>query len=102
MSPDPLGGKLTNPQSLNRYTYVLNNPLSFTDPTGMYVTNCASGDKACQKNADAFEKARQHDLKSKNADIRNAAGASPVSSRMAFHAGDILALGMPVLIQTSG
>src|ERR1700748_1936466 len=26
MSPDPLGGDLTNPQSLNRYAYVLNNP----------------------------------------------------------------------------
>jgi len=31
-SPDPLGGELTNPQSLNRYSYVLNNPLRFTDP----------------------------------------------------------------------
>ena len=27
--PDP-----TNPQHLNRYTYVLNNPLRYTDPTG--------------------------------------------------------------------
>src|SRR5208282_455518 len=25
-SPDPLGGDITNPQSLNRYAYVLNNP----------------------------------------------------------------------------
>jgi len=46
MSPDPLGGKLANPQSLNRYVYALNNPLVNTDPTGMYVcedsTNCDS------------------------------------------------------------
>jgi RHS repeat-associated protein len=35
MSPDPLGGDLTNPQCLNRYSYVLNNPLTNIDPTDM-------------------------------------------------------------------
>jgi RHS repeat-associated protein len=36
LSPDPLGGRLSNPQSLNRYSYVGNSPLIFTDPTGLY------------------------------------------------------------------
>jgi RHS repeat-associated protein len=35
MSPDPLGGDITNPQSLNRYAYVMNSPTSLTDPLGL-------------------------------------------------------------------
>src|SRR6185437_11241648 len=37
MSPDPYLGSMgiTDPQSLNRYTYALDNPLMFTDPLGL-------------------------------------------------------------------
>jgi len=35
MTPDPLGGDVTNPQSLNRYAYALNNPTSMIDPSGL-------------------------------------------------------------------
>ena len=37
MTPDPIAGRIANPQSLNLYSYVLNNPLVLTDPTGMIV-----------------------------------------------------------------
>jgi len=62
MSPDPLpwihwqnGNKndrekfaayIANPQNFDLYAYVLNNPLSKTDPTGMYV--CNGGQQQCQ------------------------------------------------------
>lgn len=41
-SPDPAnaGAKLENPQSWNGYSYVLNNPLALTDPTGMDSISC--------------------------------------------------------------
>ena len=37
MSPDPYDGSYNqfNPQSMNRYTYALNNPVRFVDPSGL-------------------------------------------------------------------
>jgi len=36
--PDTLVPDPGNPQALNRYTYVTNNPLKYTDPTGHYIS----------------------------------------------------------------
>jgi RHS repeat-associated protein len=33
-SPDPLGGSIGNPQSLNRYGYALSDPANLSDPSG--------------------------------------------------------------------
>lgn len=41
MTTDPLGGGVTDPQSLNRYAYVINQPTTLIDPRGM--DNCIQG-----------------------------------------------------------
>lgn len=73
MSPDPLGGQLIDPQTLNKYTYVRNNPVNLIDPTGLYTckdsTDCSS--KADQKFEETLARLRD----SKDADVARAAAA---------------------------
>ena len=44
ISPDPTGGMRLIPQSLNRYAYVLNNPLRFVDPHGLWHCDWGNGE----------------------------------------------------------
>lgn len=39
LSPDTFVQTMSNPQALNRYSYVLNNPVNYTDPTGHFFSS---------------------------------------------------------------
>ena len=51
LAPDPYTGSYdaTNPQSMNRYAYVLNNPMSSVDPSGLFTLPpcAATGTEGC-------------------------------------------------------
>ncbi len=48
MSPDDFGGHLEDPQTLNKYSYVANNPLSRTDPSGHdFWKSCGTASATC-------------------------------------------------------
>jgi RHS repeat-associated protein len=44
LSADTIVPSSNNPQSLNRYSYVYNSPLNFTDPSG----HCPKNDRLCE------------------------------------------------------
>jgi len=57
MSPDPLGGHQEDPQTLNKYAYVRNNPLSLTDPTGLdSYLQCGQASSTCASQTVGYDK----------------------------------------------
>jgi len=55
LSPDPFIQEMTNLQNFNRYSYVVNNPLSLTDPSGYWFGNdIVDGAKKAAKSVGNF------------------------------------------------
>jgi RHS repeat-associated protein len=61
-SPDPLlsSGEPENPQTWNRYSYALNNPLLYTDPFGLYVYGNNVTDEQKKQFEEALDQAKSY------------------------------------------
>jgi RHS repeat-associated protein len=57
MIPDPLmaSARTGNPQTLNRYSYVLNNPLAYVDPTGYQTRDSDTASRKISAMEDAMK-----------------------------------------------
>jgi RHS repeat-associated protein len=77
-SPDPLlsSGRPWDPQSWNRYAHGLNNPLRYSDPTGLYEWDSTTLGGGCTDKdlkggkCDGFTKAQGQDIVNERKDIR--------------------------------
>ena len=54
LNPDPLVQDPTSTQSFNRYSYCLNNPLRYTDPTGRNILHITYGGNNQLNNKKSF------------------------------------------------
>ncbi len=61
LSPDPVLGTPSQPQTWNRYSYVANNPLKFIDPTGENAQVACDADKQCTATVEAQIEADPND-----------------------------------------
>jgi RHS repeat-associated protein len=55
-SPDSFGGDIANPQTLNLYAYVLNNPLRYTDPSGHWYDEAGKDPTEDDRRRSGFRK----------------------------------------------
>lgn len=92
-SPDPLlnSGRPWDPQSWNRYSYTLNNPLRYVDPTGLYEWDSTLGatcaDKALKGGScSGFTKQQGKDIVSERKNIRKELNKLGKSKDSTLHA----------------
>ena len=73
LSPDPVLQMPEYSQNFNRYSYVLNNPLKYTDPSGFVIQGGQDDDEISPLNKYSPIKLREHAFTDEKIEKRNAA-----------------------------
>jgi RHS repeat-associated protein len=66
LSADTIVPGYTNPQNLNRFSYTLNNPLKYTDPTGHWVLETDDPIREQRRNANRHREERERNRRERN------------------------------------
>jgi RHS repeat-associated protein len=66
LSADTIVPGYANPQNLNRFAYVLNNPLKYTDPTGHWVVETDDPVQEQRRNANRHREERERNRRERN------------------------------------
>ena len=85
-SPDPLAGSTADPQSLNRYSYSINDPANVTDPSGAGpVSGCTTAQANPKDKSQQASTGGHSDPDNSDADTDDADADSPQQSGCVSH-----------------
>lgn len=85
----------TNPQNLNRYSYVTNNPLRYTDPTGHIQCEDYQGSCLSEKQLTKIHKAKIENIKEKSKkknEKKEGNASQPLIDPLDSYCGDVSGL----------
>ncbi|MBU1017753.1 LysM peptidoglycan-binding domain-containing protein [Patescibacteria group bacterium] len=87
---DPWEGDLNDPQTLNKYSYVLNNPVRYIDPTGMYNMETGEVEKDDTLSSITGE---LNDYFGTDYSFKDVAAFNSISNPDVIHIGDTVKMG---------
>jgi RHS repeat-associated protein len=100
LSADTIVPGAANPQNLNRFSYTLNNPLKYTDPSGHWVLETDDPVREQRRNANRHQEERERNRRER--ERANGGNNNPLSLRPSQLAAISVSLPIPTLPSSTG